>query len=149
MQCCKFNLKDSKKNKIKKSQVVQGMQSKKKQTSTAYIVCSWGSFLLYYNMYCNLPSLHHNWDEKWPKWVNRSVTTWQNSLSSVISTNVRNPKLCIECVSDGFHIAQSIYLLLYIKAWNVEAWNWRGPLLLITSAGMRSKSKNVQILIKK
>lgn len=29
MQCCKFNLKDSKKNKIKKSQVVQGMQSKK------------------------------------------------------------------------------------------------------------------------
>lgn len=31
MQCCKFNLKDSKKNKIKKSQVVQGMQSKKKK----------------------------------------------------------------------------------------------------------------------
>lgn len=35
MQCCKFNLKDSKK---KKSQVVQGMQSKKKNKYSIYSV---------------------------------------------------------------------------------------------------------------
>lgn len=57
MQCCKFNLKDSK----KKKKVKWCKECKvKKKTSTAYIACSWGSFLLYYNMYCNLPSLHHN-----------------------------------------------------------------------------------------